>query len=259
MSLLNEEVLEKMLSHKSVTVIQLSFQTVTEEDFRLRGSSVPFDNYFKMLEEIVFNKKRIASNVKINISVINDWHCYNDKLWGMFSPEKFWRFLDIADMWKEKLISEGAVEKSGMQSQNGNFYYCHRKDIPKDFYNRSDEITYEITPSIVVFVKHVGKFGMSDAFVRYLNGRQNYKYKIINIPRLVPVPCWSVRDLCVLSDGTITCCCVDIEGELSLGNIADMTIQEAVSSKKRNLVMKHPEIYKTCRKCRGMLLFKRNA
>jgi sulfatase maturation enzyme AslB (radical SAM superfamily) len=257
MSLLTEEILETILSHKSVTLIQLSFQTITENDFVLRGSAMTFEKYFKMLEKIVFNEKRIRSDVQININVMNDWHCHHDKLWGMFSPEKFWAFLDIVDVWKEKLISQGALERCDRKSQDGEFYYRNRVDIPRDFYNRSDEITYEITPNLSVWVKHVGKFGMSDAFVKYLNKRQNYKYKIINIPRPVPVPCWAVRVPCVLSDGTITCCCVDVEGELALGNIGNMTIQEAVSSKKRALVMKHPELYKTCRKCRGMLLFKR--
>jgi sulfatase maturation enzyme AslB (radical SAM superfamily) len=256
MSFLTEEVLEEILSHKSVTLIQLSFQTITEEDFKLRGSAMTFETYFHMLEKIVFNKERIASNVKININVMNDWHCHHEKLWGMFNPENFFDFLDIVDTWKEKLLAEGAVAKSSRVSEGGDFYYCHREDIPKDFYNRSDEISYEITPNLVVWVKHVGKFGMSDAFLKYLNARQNYKYKIVNISRPVPLPCWSVKVPCVLSDGTITCCCVDIEGELALGNIANMTIQEAASSKKRSLVMKHPELYKTCRKCRGILLFR---
>jgi len=255
MSLLTEDVLEKMLSHKSVTLIQLSFQTITEEDFRIRGSAMSFGKYFQMLEKIVFNEKRISSNAIIYINVMNDLHCYHDKLWGMFSPEKFWAFLDTVEKWKERLISQGAVEKSRREPQCGEFYYRRREDIPKDFYNRADEITYEITPNLVIWVKHVGKFGMSDSFVKYLNNRRSSKYKIINIPRPVPVPCWSVRVPCVLSDGTITCCCVDIEGELAIGNIADMTIQEAALSKKRNLVMKHPELYKTCRKCRGTLAF----
>jgi len=257
MAILTEDILEKILSHKSVLLLQISFQTITEETFKLRGSAVSFEQYLQKLEKIVFNEKRIASNVKIIIFVMNDMHCYHDKLWRMFSLEKFWAFLDIIDMWKEKLISEGAIEKSELKPEGGEFYYRERKDIPKDFYNRADEIKYEITPNLIVWVKHVGKFGMSDNFVHYLNNRKNNKYKIINIPRPIPLPCWSVRSPCVLSDGTITCCCVDVEGELALGNIADMTIHDAVTSKKRNMVMKHPELYKTCGKCRGILLFKK--
>jgi MoaA/NifB/PqqE/SkfB family radical SAM enzyme len=257
MSLLDENVLENILDHKSVTLIQLSFQTITEDDFMLRGCNMSFEKYLQMLEKIVFNEKRISSNVRININVMNDWHCHHDKLWGMFNPEKFWSFLDIIDTWKEKLISQGAPAKSGLASVGGERYYRDREEIPKDFYNRADEIYYEITPNLVIWVKHVGKFGMSDNFVRFLNGRKNAKYTIRNIQRPVPIPCWSVKVPCVLSNGEITCCCVDIEGELSLGNIENMTIQEAASSKKRDLVMRHPELFKTCRKCRGMLLFKK--
>ena len=89
MSLLSDEVLEKMLEHKSVTLIQLSFQTSCKESYALRGANMSFEDYLKRLEAIVFNKKRIASNCKININVMNDYHCHNDKLWGIFTPERF--------------------------------------------------------------------------------------------------------------------------------------------------------------------------
>jgi MoaA/NifB/PqqE/SkfB family radical SAM enzyme len=256
MSLVTEDVLEQMLEHKSVTLIQLSFQTITQETFMMRGTKMTFSHYCDLLEKIVFNEKRIQSNVKININVMNDLHCHHDKLWGMFSPESFEQFLDIVDVWKEKLLVKGAVEKSPRKPEGGKYYYSKREDIPKDFYNRADEITYEITPNLVVWVKHVGKFGMPDTFVKYLNERPNYQYVIKNTARPVPVPCWSVRVPCVLSNGEIVPCCVDTEGSMSLGNIKDMTLQEAASSKKRNLVMKHPELFATCRKCRGALSFK---
>ena len=111
MSLLTEEVLEKILEHKSVTLIQLSFQTSNEESFRLRGSSMPFEKYFTLLEKIVFNEKRIASNCKININIMNDYHCYNDKLWGIFNVEKFWQFMNTVETWKEKLVFQDAHKK----------------------------------------------------------------------------------------------------------------------------------------------------
>jgi molybdenum cofactor biosynthesis enzyme MoaA len=119
MSLLTGDVLEQMLDHKSVTLIQLSFQTITEDAFLLRGCNMPFEKYLQMLEKIVFNEKRISSDVRININVMNDWHCHHDKLWGMFSLEKFWAFLDIVDAWKEKLISRGAPAKSGVKAGGG--------------------------------------------------------------------------------------------------------------------------------------------
>ena len=190
MSLLTECVLEKILSYKCVTLIQLSFQTSNAESFKLRGSNMAFDKYFKLLENIVFNDKRISSNCKISISIMNDYHCHNDKLWGIFNPEKFWQFMDIMERWKEKLVSEDKLDKSSYKSHIGNFYYNKLADIPKDFYNHTDEIQYEITPNLAVFVKHVGMFGMPDEFVDYLNNRKNYQYKIKNIPRLFPIPCW---------------------------------------------------------------------
>ena len=256
MSLLSCEVLEKILEHKSVTLIQLSFQTICKESFMLRGANMSFEDYLKRLEDIVFNEKRIASNCKININVMNDYHCHNDKLWGIFNPEKFWRFMETLERWKEKLIAEGALDKCARASERGQFYYGSIHDIPKDFYNRADETHYEITPNLTVWIKHVGKFGMSDAFVEYLNNRKNYPYIIKNIPRFFPIPCWAVRTPCVLSNGEITCCCVDIEGGLSLGNIEHTTLAEAARSKKRAFVMKHPFLFEICRKCKGRLVFK---
>jgi MoaA/NifB/PqqE/SkfB family radical SAM enzyme len=257
MSLLNENVLEKILSHKCVSLIQLSFQTSNVESFRLRGSNMAFENYLKLLENIVFNEKRKKSDCKININIMNDYHCHNDKLWGIFDPEKFWQFMEIIEKWKENLVSERTADESPHKSHIGNFYYSKLTDIPKDFYNHADEIHYEITPNLAVFVKHVGKFGMPDSFVDYLNNRKNFRYKIKNIPRLFPIPCWSVRVPCVLSNGEITCCCIDIEGKLSLGNISDISIEEAAKSKKRKLVMKYPMLFETCRKCKGRLVFQK--
>jgi len=165
--------------------------------------------------------------------------------------------MEIMESWKEKLILQGAIEKNSQQSSIGNFYYAKLEDIPKDFYNLADEIHYEITPNLAVFVKHVGKFGMADSFVDYLNKRQNCQYRIKNISRLFPIPCWSVQTPCVLSNGEIVACCVDIEGTLSFGNIEHTTLEEAVKSKKRNLIMKFPWLFKTCRKCKGVLVFKK--
>jgi MoaA/NifB/PqqE/SkfB family radical SAM enzyme len=257
MSLLSEEALEKILEHKCVTLIQLSFQTCTQRSFKLRGSSMTFEEYLVLLEKIVFNKKRIASNCKININVMNDYHCHQDKLWGIFNMEEFWQFMNTLEKWKNKLSHGGASEKSRMKSRVGDFYYGKLSDIPKDFYNRADEIHYEITPNLAVFVKHVGKFGMPDSFVNFLNGRKDCRYKIKNIPQLFPFPCWSVKTPCVLSNGEITCCCVDIEGALSLGNIGTISLEEAVKSKKRAIVMKFPLLFETCRKCKGRLVFKK--
>jgi organic radical activating enzyme len=256
MSLLTEELLEKILAHKCVTLIQLSFQTPNERSFKLRGSGMPFEKYLALLEKIVFNKKRIESNCKININVMNDYHCHHDKLWGLFNIEEFGQFMNTIENWKIKLLSQGALEKSRMKSCVGNFYYGKLDDIPKDFYNRADEIHYEITPNLAVFVKHVGKFGMPDRFVDFLNARKDCRYKIKNIPQLFPFPCWSVQTPCVLSNGEITCCCVDIEGELSLGNIETISLEEAAKSKKRSIVMKYPMLFETCRKCKGRLVFK---
>ena len=257
MSLLSDEVLEKMLEHKSVTLIQLSFQTSCKESYALRGANMSFEDYLKRLEAIVFNKKRIASNCKININVMNDYHCHNDKLWGIFTPERFWQFMETIERWKEKLIAEGALDKGPRKSKLGQCYYGSIHDIPKDFYNRADETHYEITPNLAVWVKHVGKFGMSDAFVAYLNNRENYPYIIKNIPQFFPIPCWAVRTPCVLSNGEITCCCVDIEGGLSLGNIERTTLAEAAQSRKRAFVMKHPFLFEICRKCKGRLVFQK--
>jgi MoaA/NifB/PqqE/SkfB family radical SAM enzyme len=257
MSLLTEEILEKMLDYKCVTLIQLSFQTTNEESFRLRGSNMAFEEYFKLLEKIVFNKKRIVSNCKININVMNDYHCYNDKLWGIFNPEKFWQFMDIVETWKENILSQDAHKKSRLKSSVGDFYYGKLNDIPKDFYKCVDEIHYEITPNLAILVKHVGKFGMPDTFVNFLNKRENYPYRIRNISQLFPIPCWSVKTPCVLSNGEIICCCVDTEGALSLGNIGSISLEDAVNCKKRELVMKYPFLFETCRKCKGRLVFEK--
>ncbi|GHT88365.1 radical SAM protein [Spirochaetia bacterium] len=248
---LTTDVLENIVQHKSVVLLDLSFQTTTEEDFRIRGGGgLSFEEYFIRLESIVFNEKRIASNMLTRINVMNDLHCYHDKLWGVFTREKWENFIDTADSWKEKLkkFTSGQVSASYRQEN----YYTIRSELPKEL--RGD-ITYELSSNLVVLLKHFGTAGMSDAFRKYLNARPYYQYEIKNIPRWIPVPCLGPMAATVLSNGEIACCCVDSEGSISLGNIENISLLEAVSSKKRKKVILHPELFKTCRLCRGKLVF----
>lgn len=74
------------------------------------------------------------------------------------------------------------------------------------------------------------------------------------IERVEPIKCdMANNNLCVLSDGTITMCCLDTEGELSLGNIRDAKIVDALKSKKRTAIITDATNAKLCRRCKGTI------
>jgi radical SAM protein with 4Fe4S-binding SPASM domain len=186
---------------------------------------------------------------------MNDYNLYHGKIWNTFTEDKWEKFLDKTDKWKCKLLEMQGVEISSTYKINSINHFYKRSDMPKKVYKIPSNIWYELTSNLSVLLKYFGKFGMPDNFVKYLNERQNYQYKITNIQNFFPRPCPAGLYPSVLSNGEITCCCLDTEGTLSLGNIENTTLEQALSSKKRMQVFKHPERFQTCRKCRGWLVF----
>ncbi|MDR1159417.1 MAG: radical SAM protein [Syntrophomonadaceae bacterium] len=265
-TLLNDDKLNEILSHKALSCIELSLQTVSEEDFIKRGSGLSFKQYLKTLENIVFNRNRILRDVKILICVMNDYNCYHDKLWGVFSEEKLNAFLDLTDAWKEKLIHQGIFKREELDDKESlpdhgvpkrQAYYTNRSHIPPDFFRDSEygTLSYEFAPNLVVFVKYFGTFGAHDRFLEKLSSRPGYPYNISIKESRNPRACGLARNIAVLSNGEITCCCLDVEGELSLGNIENISLLDAIASPLRNLVHQHPDYFSTCRRCRGELVF----
>jgi radical SAM protein with 4Fe4S-binding SPASM domain len=73
--------------------------------------------------------------------------------------------------------------------------------------------------------------------------------------------CYGLRKQCaVLADGTVTACCLDNNGTLSLGNIRQRPLMEILSGKRATAIRKGFErgvvVEELCRKCSYRLRFK---
>jgi sulfatase maturation enzyme AslB (radical SAM superfamily) len=257
LTLLTTDITDKLLSHKSLGMMHISFQTVTEEDFKLRKSNLPFCDYLKNLEDLIYNDKRIKSNVVCYINVMNDWHCYHDNLWNVFTPEKWNQFIDITKIWRDELVKNGALKKSKYISREHGLgkHYTRIEDIPNAAYSTETSFSYEITPNLIVSLKGFSIFGGTDTYLEWLSKKEDYQYVIKNIPQRISTPCKAAMSPSVLSNGEITCCCLDYEGSLSLGNIENISLLEAINSPYRAMVMNYPQYFETCRRCRGQLVF----
>jgi len=114
-------------------------------------------------------------------------------------------------------------------------------EIPENFIDlrEGDYWGYEVLPNIFIRIKHFGTFGA-------------HTLPCEIIEQTGPIECIMAEiNLCILSDGTITACCLDTEGDLSLGNIQDTKIKDALKSKKRAAIIKNAADFKICRRCKG--------
>ncbi len=201
----------------------LSVQTPTEETYKLRNFSKPFQEYMQDIYSAVDFIIKSKANEKMKVEI----HLAETKL----LPFRDW---DVLTDSKEGLkIVKEICQKI---KPDGDF-----ADIPENFIDlpESDYWGYELLPNIFIRIKHFCSFGTHN-----VPGRV--------IEKTLPINCINTsNNLCVLVDGTITNCCLDTEGDLALGNIRDTKIINALKSKKRKEIIKDSSKFKLCRRCQG--------
>lgn len=77
------------------------------------------------------------------------------------------------------------------------------------------------------------------------DSRESGKFVEVNYANLKPYPCFNPKKVLVLSNGKVALCCVDVDGEVELGDLKKQTLKEILNSKR------FKEIYKSQmeRKC----------
>jgi len=69
--------------------------------------------------------------------------------------------------------------------------------------------------------------------------------------RKEPFTCVGALTFGILSDGTYTLCCQDVEGQMDIGNIADMDPHTAFASARREEIIANCATSRVCRRCAG--------
>mgnify|MGYP001558965945 CR=1 FL=1 len=76
-------------------------------------------------------------------------------------------------------------------------------------------------------------YGKVDSASLYpADSRESKDFVGINYKKFKPYPCFNPKRVIVLSNGKVVLCCMDIDGEVVLGNLKKQTLKEIFESKK---------------------------
>lgn len=262
-ALLDEPRLDLLFSHP-LRYLELSLHTVSERSFALRQARISFADYLDKIEQAVFHPLRLRHGIPLKLDVMYDLNLEQGGLFRAFDGGEFESFLDKADKWRETLLQLDPAVRQRCPS----FFRARRPVRIRDHLvirsraqlmpqleslNHDSGITwidYEIFPGLFITVK---KFFIFSPQERYL--RQIFPRGDVNVSEKTGFSCPLSRELVILSDGTITCCCLDYEGELGIGNISKLTLKEALQHPQRRLLLQHPDRFALCRRCYGTKTF----
>ena len=222
-----KENIKEICRRDNIDALVLSVQTPTEKSYMLRGSGKPFREYMQdiyvAIDYIVSCEANKKMRVEIHLAETKDlpfreWDILTDSIEGLEVMKGICRAIKHSD---------------------DDF-----SDMPENFINLRewDYWGYQVLPNIYIRIKHFGTFGGHT-----LPGEV--------VECIEPIQCSMANDnLCILSNGAITICCLDVEGELSLGNVRNKRIIDALKSKKRAAIIADATRMPLCRRCKGTVM-----
>lgn len=262
---LDESAIESLFSLKGLKELEISFHTLSSDSFsRLRGCNASFDAYLEKIRQIIFSEKRFQSETSLNIDVMYDAHFGDVPAWNNFSFSAWQDLCSRFVRWGEELENNFPEcrqrwpkfynGKKKIFSRADMYLYRRYEDIPPRLFEELPPhitwLRWEFFPNMFLTLKKFFFFTKNDVYL---------KHAIPNrVARVMPASgftCSLPQDLTILSNGAISFCCLDYEGELSCGNIQDMSLAEASRSAIRKRVQCAPDTFALCRQCFGKLLF----
>jgi hypothetical protein len=103
-------------------------------------------------------------------------------------------------------------------------------------------------PGVIVRRKGFGMWAYHEKFVQ--RHAQPSRF-VFHEERTEPFTCVGALAFGILSDGTYTLCCQDVEGEMDIGNIATMDLRTAFDSPRREEIIANCATSRICRRCAG--------
>ena len=64
------------------------------------------------------------------------------------------------------------------------------------------------------------------------DSRESKEFVGFNFNKFKPYPCFNLKEVLVLSNGKVSICCVDIDGDVILGDLRKQSLKEIIESKK---------------------------
>lgn len=221
------ENMPELCKRDNINALVLSVQTPTLETYKLRGCIKPFNSYmddiYKAIDYFILSDSKMR--IEIHLGETKGLH-FRD--WDILRDPK-----DAL-----KIIQEMSQRISNAEGPS-NY-------IPETLLDQR-EYWYPIALNghdIYIKIKHFmtwGKFFPAKAVLEK-NAESGFQ-----------TTCEVAKtDLVVLADGTISICCIDIEGEMNLGNVQNTTILDVLMSNKRTKIINDITESDLCRRCRGI-------
>ena len=267
-TLLTEERLQKLFKYSNVH-LNMSLHTPTDKSFAERGYKKisSFREYLEMVCNTVNAKFRAGSKTGIEIYLASELIenlMQNDggsRLWTMYDdPAEYqagWelcaeRFTELSAQLKRdypEAIAEGMElerRKHEDQIKAGELVF-RAEDIP-GWQLENKFSGWMIAPDVIVRRKGFGMWAYHEKFVQRHAQPSRFTF---HEERTEAFQCVGAETFGILSDGTYTLCCQDVEGEMDLGNIADIDPHTAFASPRREEIIANCATSRVCRRCAG--------
>ena len=267
-TLLTEERLRRLFQFTNVH-LNLSLHTPTDKSFAERGYKkiASFREYLEMVCNTIEAKFRARSKTGIEIylsSELIENLMQNDggsRLWTMYDDpaeykagwevcaERFTRLgAELARDYPEAFAEgmEHFRQKHADLIQAGELVF-RAEDLPE--WRLENEVSgWMCAPGVIVRRKGFGMWAYHEKFVR--RHAQPSRF-VFHEERTEPFTCIGALAFGILSDGTYTLCCQDVEGEMEIGNIETMEPKTAFASPRREEIIANCATSRVCRRCAG--------
>lgn len=267
-TLLTEERLKKLYQFKNVHM-NMSLHTPTDKAFAERGYKKisSFREYMEMVCNAVEAKFRYRSTTGLEIylaSELTENLMQNDngsRLWTMFDdPEEYragWklvaeRFTELSARIEREYPEEFAQGMKEVSEQlrpqiEAREIVFRAEDLPE--WRLENQCSgWVCAPGVIIRRKGFGMWAYHEKFVQ--RHAQPGRF-VFHEERTEPFTCVGARTFGILSDGTYTLCCQDVEGEMDIGNIATLDVHTAFHSKRRAEIVENCATSRICRRCAG--------
>jgi organic radical activating enzyme len=267
-TLLTEERLRKLFQFSNVH-LNLSLHTPTDKSFAERGYKkiASFREYLEMVCNAVEAKFRARSKTGIEIYLSSELienlmqSDAGSRLWTMYDdPAEYKAGWDVC---AERFTQLGAkIERDypegfaeGMELvkrdhagliQAGELVF-RAEDLPE--WRLENQVSgWMCAPGVIVRRKGFGMWAYHEKFVQ--RHAQPGRF-VFHEERIEPFTCVGALAFGILSDGTYTLCCQDVEGQMDIGNIATMDLRTAFDSPRREEIISNCATSRVCRRCAG--------
>lgn len=237
--------IKKICEKNNVEAIVFSLQTPTQKSYRVRGCSKNFSHYMSDIYDAIDYIIATKANEKMRVEI----HIANTKHLPRFLG---WDILNN-DEETLKIIKEIGIKikksyyKRCSEEEINRLVECDFIKIPKKILDTRDWNFwgYEVVPNIFIRLKYFGNYGAPESIL---------PKNVIVQENKTTISCnMAVENLSILVDGNITTCCLDIDGELSIGNINDVPLLTALQSAERKKMTQEVSGFRKCRRCLGTM------